>query len=142
MEATAGIIEKPKRLFVTSADVMELFGCQKSYAGNIIREVNKKAQGQDIHALPAGKANKYHFAKMFDIPLSDIEEVMMKNRRDLMLEDLILVFTNAHKKAIENWTNGEIQNVWIDKEGNVCIAYESGKWWHYCKDKSGKIEWW
>lgn len=142
MEATTGIIEKPKRLFVTPADVMELFGCQKSYAGNVIREINQKAKGQDKHALPAGKANKYLFAKMFDIPLADIEEVMAKNRRDLMLEDLILIFTNAHKRAIENWTEGEIQNVWIDKDGNVCIAYESGKWWHYCKDKSGKIEWW
>lgn len=61
---------------------------------------------------------------------------------DIVLEDLVLVLTNAHKQAVENWTEGEIQEIWIDKDGYVCIAYESGKWWHYCKDKSGKVEWW
>ena len=61
---------------------------------------------------------------------------------DIRLEDLTLVFVNAHKKAVENWTDGEVQEIWIDGDGNVCIAYESGKWWHYCEDKNGKIEWW
>jgi hypothetical protein len=44
----------------------------------------------------------------------------------------------AHKKACEHWNGGGIAKVWIDKDGYICIEYESGKWWHY--NESG--EWW
>lgn len=43
-----------------------------------------------------------------------------------------------HKKAFENWRFGEIDKVWIDKDGFVCIQYDSGDWWHYKENG----EWW
>lgn len=43
-----------------------------------------------------------------------------------------------HKKAFENWREGNIDKVWIDKDGYICIQYESGEWWHY----NEKGEWW
>lgn len=43
-----------------------------------------------------------------------------------------------HKKAFEKWKEGNIDKVWIDKDGHICIQYESGKWWHY----NEKGEWW
>lgn len=43
-----------------------------------------------------------------------------------------------HKKAFESWQEGDINKVWIDKDGNICIEYESGKLWHY----NEKGEWW
>lgn len=44
----------------------------------------------------------------------------------------------SHKKAVENWQEGDISKVWIDGDGVLCIEYESGKWWHY----SEAGEWW
>ena len=44
----------------------------------------------------------------------------------------------AHKKACEHWNEGGLAKVWIDKDGYLCIEYESGKWWHY----NDKGEWW
>lgn len=44
----------------------------------------------------------------------------------------------SHKQAFENWQEGDIAKVWIDKDGNICIEYESGNWWHY----NDKGEWW
>ena len=43
-----------------------------------------------------------------------------------------------HKAAWENWPNGEPVKTWFDAEGNICIEYENGKWWHYNEDG----EWW
>lgn len=44
----------------------------------------------------------------------------------------------SHKKAFETWRFGEIDKVWIDKDGFICIQYESGDWWHYNENE----EWW
>lgn len=44
----------------------------------------------------------------------------------------------SHKKAFEQWSEGEIKKIWIDNDGNICIEYDSGKWWHY--NENG--EWW
>lgn len=44
----------------------------------------------------------------------------------------------AHKKACEHWNEGGLAKVWIDKDGYLCIEYESGEWWHY----NDKGEWW
>ena len=35
-------------------------------------------------------------------------------------------------------TIAEPVKAWFDFEGNFCIEYESGKWWHY----NDKGEWW
>ncbi|MBB2184769.1 hypothetical protein H0486_18090 [Lachnospiraceae bacterium MD1] len=43
-----------------------------------------------------------------------------------------------HKKAFENWRFGEIDKVWIDKDGFICIQYDSGDWWPYKENG----EWW
>lgn len=44
----------------------------------------------------------------------------------------------SHKNAAGCWNEGGISKVWIDKDGILCIEYESGKWWHY----NEKGEWW
>lgn len=51
-------------------------------------------------------------------------------------------YAERHKAALEYWYEGEIQKVWTDGDGNICIAYESGKWWHYRETGNGDIEWW
>ena len=43
-----------------------------------------------------------------------------------------------HKKAFDNWREGNIRKIWLDKNGNICIEYESGRWWHY----NDKGQWW
>ena len=54
------------------------------------------------------------------------------------MEQLATEFSEKHKQAFENWTEGEISKVWFDGNNNLCIEYESGKWWHY----NDKGEWW
>ncbi len=77
-QSDTGVTGKPKRIFVTSEDVMKLFGCKKSCAGKMIQETNAEAKKRGEHAFPAGKANKYTFSKIFGIPISDIESVMVE----------------------------------------------------------------
>ena len=43
-----------------------------------------------------------------------------------------------HKQAFEAWQEGDIDKVWIDADGNLCIQYQSGRWWHY----NDLGEWW
>ena len=51
-------------------------------------------------------------------------------------------YMEAHKKAFEEWQEGAMMDVWRDEQGNLCIKYESGKWWHYRTSESGSVEWW
>ncbi|MDY5968102.1 MAG: hypothetical protein SPJ08_03765 [Sphaerochaetaceae bacterium] len=36
-----------------------------------------------------------------------------------------------HKEFVEDWQEGNIVEAWRDKKGNLCVQYESGRWWHY-----------
>lgn len=78
----SGVTGKPKRLFVTSADVMKLLGCKKSYAAKVIQDINAGAKQRGEHAFPAGKANKYIFAKIFALPMEDVESVMVEEQEE------------------------------------------------------------
>lgn len=49
---------------------------------------------------------------------------------------------NAHQNAVEHWSEGKVVKIWKDENDTLCIYYESGRWWHYKKTKSGAIEWW
>ena len=41
METAPGVIAVPTRLYVEIKDVMTIFGCKKSKAGNYIRDINE-----------------------------------------------------------------------------------------------------
>ncbi|EOS47310.1 hypothetical protein C809_02186 [Lachnospiraceae bacterium MD335] len=82
LEKASGVIGKPKRLFVTSNDVMKLLGCKKSYASKVIQDINAEAKQRGEHAFPAGKANKYIFAKTFALPMEDVESVMVEEQEE------------------------------------------------------------
>lgn len=47
------------------------------------------------------------------------------------MEKLTDEFASRHKQAVENWAEGEPVKAWFDMDNNLCIEYESGKWWHY-----------
>lgn len=77
--ATApGVIQESTRIFVTQEDVAILLGCGKSKAYNIVHEVNEQAEKRGKHPFPAGKANKYLFSDIFDIPLEDVDRIINK----------------------------------------------------------------
>ncbi len=71
-----GVIKKSTRLFITGEDVMRLFGCSKSKAYDIVRGVNKCAKDKGHRPLPAGKANKYLFANIYDLPIEEVDRVI------------------------------------------------------------------
>lgn len=55
---------------------------------------------------------------------------------------IAISYMEEHKKAFGVWNEGAIKDVWTDEEGNLCIKYESGRWWHYRKKDNGELEWW
>ena len=71
-----GVVRKSTRIFVTQEDVAVLLGCGKSKAYNIVREVNEQARKKGNHPFPAGKANKYLFSDIFDIPMDEVDKVI------------------------------------------------------------------
>ena len=60
-----GVVRKSTRIFVTQEDVAALLGCGKSKAYDIVREVNRQ-----------GKANKYLFSDIFNIPMDEVDKVI------------------------------------------------------------------
>lgn len=44
-----------------------------------------------------------------------------------------------HKNAYENWRFGEVQQVWFDENGCLCIRYET-EWFHYTIE-NGHLVW-
>ena len=54
------------------------------------------------------------------------------------MEKLMTECYQNHKSSWENWENGKPVKAWWDNDGNLCVEYENGKWWHY----NEKGEWW
>ncbi len=48
----------------------------------------------------------------------------------------------THKESMEDWPYGDGRYACMDTDGNLCIAYENGAWWHYRMNETGHIEWW
>lgn len=56
------------------------------------------------------------------------------------MENLARANYARHKEAFEEWREGEPIKAWFDFEGNFCIEYESGKWWHYRKQSKYSLK--
>lgn len=74
--AASGVIREATRIFVTADDVIALFGCGRSKAYNIVREVNQYAKQKCGYPMQSGKANKYLFSEMFFVPLEEIDRTI------------------------------------------------------------------
>lgn len=57
------------------------------------------------------------------------------------MKNIIRKLWETHRQAFENRTYGEPCDDWKDAEGNICIRYSTGKWFHYRITGSG-VEWW
>lgn len=57
------------------------------------------------------------------------------------MNELVERYYECHKLIFENWTHGKPVKSWTDENGNLCIMYEDGEWWHY-REKNGELEWW
>ena len=47
-----------------------------------------------------------------------------------------------HRQAFEVWEHGEPVRAWHEAGCDICIEYESGKWWHYKNLDLPFITWW
>ena len=52
METAPGVIAVPTRVYVEIKDVMTIFGCKKSKAGNYIKDINAAAVSYTHLTLP------------------------------------------------------------------------------------------
>ena len=50
-------------------------------------------------------------------------------------------YAREHKKACEGWTHGEVEKAWLDDDGNICVQYEDGCWWHYRETEESLVRW-
>lgn len=57
------------------------------------------------------------------------------------MEEMVYEFYNEHKSAYIEWTHGDPVKHWIGSDGDLCIMYDDGMWWHYRSD-NGKVAWW
>lgn len=71
-----GVVGNAARIFITQQDVAAIFGCGKSMAYRIVREVNASARKKGYHTFPAGKASKYLFADIYGIPIEEVDRVI------------------------------------------------------------------
>ncbi len=76
LESRQGVIKEASRVFIGRQDIMLLFECSKSTAYNIVRKVNTYAEKNGELAPPAGKTNKYTVAKLYNIPIEDINQII------------------------------------------------------------------
>lgn len=76
----SGIVRKSTRIFLTQGDIMALLGCKKSKAYDIVRKLNELAKKNGNFPFPAGKANKYLFSDIFNIPIEEIDRVMEEEK--------------------------------------------------------------
>ncbi len=76
LENAQGVIKKVSRFFITHKDIMTIFECSKSKAYDIVKEVNVCAKENGERPLPAGKANKYTFARLYGIPIEDVDRII------------------------------------------------------------------
>lgn len=47
-----------------------------------------------------------------------------------------------HSEALGCWNEGNPKEVWKDEQGNLCVKYESGRWWHYKGLHTPNLIWW
>jgi hypothetical protein len=77
------------------------------------------------------------------VSFGTVKEGLMQTAKDYkktkaLIEQRAVECAETHRKAFENWQEGGVKKIWIDSDGNICIEYDSGKWWHY----NEKGEWW
>ncbi len=58
------------------------------------------------------------------------------------LKQLAELAMKKHKAVVSNWREGRIKKVWQDEDGNLCVEYNSGHWWHYRNLDKPVPEWW
>lgn len=73
-----------------------------------------------------GKEVAYMAAVMSKSEMKQLAELAMKK----------------HKAVVSNWREGRIKKVWQDEDGNLCVMYNSGHWWHYKNLDKPIPEWW
>lgn len=72
-----GVVERTTRIFITHEEVSALLGCGKSKAYAIVRQVNECAKKKGNYPFPSGKANKYLFSDIYNIPIEEVDRVII-----------------------------------------------------------------
>ena len=67
---------------------------------------------------------------------------MQKEYEKSISDETVTKCTEAHKESFEKWPYGRMADYWTDENGNLCISYMTGKWFHYKIDSTGSVQWW
>lgn len=56
-------------------------------------------------------------------------------------KELVELAYQTHKQAFSSWREGQPVESWVEPGCDICVKYESGKWWHY-RNLLTEPEWW
>lgn len=71
-----------------------------------------------------------------------IKKGMIRMAENMTREEMIDRAYREHKEAFENWEEGKPVDSWEEDGCDICIRYESGKFWHYKDLDLPFITWW
>ena len=57
-------------------------------------------------------------------------------------EELMERAYESHKMGCKNWQEGRPVKAWFEEGCEICVEYESGKWWHYKDLELPFPTWW
>lgn len=131
-----------------------MFGNQKSIE-ELIKEMDPREIALGLRRTEADIAGKnlYLYRKGAKSMLQNfvddnyfVDQVMdyfdWYYRKEDMDPDVQRVFAD-HKLAFEKWPHGEPIDHWYDDNGNLCVRYRNGEWWHYKGfEENQEITWW
>ena len=67
---------------------------------------------------------------------------MLNTMELLELNKKALYCMVEHRRAFGgDWAFGQPERAWYDENGDFCVGYQGGKWWHY-REVDGNMEWW
>lgn len=58
------------------------------------------------------------------------------------LEEITQLAYKRHKEFVDEWQEGEPVEAWKEEGCEICVKYESGKWWHYKDLELPFPTWW
>lgn len=87
------------------------------------------------------KAMSKMMDELRDTLLRNLKGYHLDGREQELIELAKLAY-ERHKFFCEDWHEGKPIGAWFDDDNNVCVKYESGKWWHYKNLELPFPEWW
>ena len=111
---------------------------------SLLKETGKEYQmiNDALVAFRSGKISGEELNKITNNALSRIDDLIESYGINQSANELTpQECYEFHRSIFEHWEYGAIAESWTDEQGNLCIRYDSGIWFHYRRNCS-EINFW